>query len=41
MLDLDVEEEKKMSDFLERHKSKRNNFNDQLKKALKKLMENK
>ena len=39
ILDLDVEEEKIMSDFLETHKGKRNNFNDQLKKAVKKLME--
>ena len=39
VLDLDVEEEKAMSDFLEQNRGKRNNFNDQLKAALKNLIE--
>ena len=38
ILDLDINEEKDISDFLEQHKNKKNNFNDQLKKAMKELM---
>ena len=39
ILDLDVDEEKAISNFLEQNHGKRSNFNDQLKKAMKKLME--
>lgn len=38
ILDLDDEEEKKISDFLEKNRKKKNNFSDQLKKAMKKVM---
>lgn len=38
MLDLDIAEDKKMSEFLEDNRDKRNNFNDQIKQAIKLLM---
>lgn len=38
ILDLDDEGEKAISNFLEKNWKKKNNFNNQLKKAMKKVM---
>lgn len=39
ILDLDVKEEKEISDFLQQNRGKRNSYNDMLKRAIKKLIE--
>jgi hypothetical protein len=39
LFDLDIEEEKKMVEWLNKHKGKRNGFSTQLKKALEQFIE--
>lgn len=41
IFDMDIEEEKALVDWLEKHKGKRNGYSVQLKKALKEMIDRK